>query len=293
MMLIDPGSPNPPESLSVVWLGNSLAQANDRVLVILAMQLTCQMDRDPASGAYAILSDPAQEGAIREEIAAYEKEQAEHIEYEPIHLPTFSSGAWITFLWVLALLGMFHFQGELPTLTDDTASSNVALLEQGEWWRPFTALFLHADLGHLFGNILFGVLFCTLVCRSLGAVIGWLLILGAGVLGNTLTALIYYPSPFSSLGASTAVFGAVGVLTGYGFCVAFRSPANAPWTSIVLPIGGGLALLAWFGAGGTDTDLLGHLSGFAVGLPLGFAATWWRLRSVFADRRHVTASASA
>ena len=78
------------------------------------------------------------------------------------------------------------------------------LFQHGEWWRPFTALFLHADLQHLLGNILCGTLFASLVSRSVHALRGWLLILASGVAGNILTCLTHRGDGITSIGASTA-----------------------------------------------------------------------------------------
>jgi rhomboid protease GluP len=41
---------------------------------------------------------------------------------------------------------------------------------------------------------------------------------------------------------------------------------------VLLPLGGGLALLSFFGTGGERTDLGAHLFGFSAGLGLGAAA---------------------
>ncbi len=96
------------------------------------------------------------------------------------------------------------------------------MIDGGEWWRPFTSLFLHADFNHLLGNVCFGVIFCVLVAHSVGPVLGWVLILASGVMGNILTAGWYYPERFQSVGASTATFGALGILVGLGAWMAWR-----------------------------------------------------------------------
>ncbi len=80
-----------------------------------------------------------------------------------------------------------------------------------------------------------------------------------------------------SLGASTAVFGALGILTGYGIIAAFLSPKSAPWARAILPIAGGFALLGWFGLGGPEVDIMAHIYGFACGIPLGFVSGWMRI----------------
>ncbi|CAN5177528.1 hypothetical protein BH23VER1_BH23VER1_30680 [soil metagenome] len=128
-----------------------------------------------------------------------------------------------------------------------------------------------------------------LVARSLGPLVGWGLILLSGVLGNLATSWSHYPEPYGSVGASTAVFGGLGVLVGYGVYLAIRAPSRALWASIIAPIGGGVALLGWFGAGGGiedgTTDVLAHLFGFIAGILLGSVAAWWRLRKPLREAR--------
>ncbi len=135
----------------------------------------------------------------------------------------------------------------------------------GEWWRAVTALTLHADEAHLLGNAFIGLIFTTPVCRFLGPGLGPALILATGVVGNVLAAVVRRTAG-SSVGASTALFGAVGILCGRAAVRAAgrRMPGRRPW----MPLGAGIALLALLGTS-ERADLLAHLTGFLVGLPLG------------------------
>jgi membrane associated rhomboid family serine protease len=135
----------------------------------------------------------------------------------------------------------------------------------GEWWRAVTALTLHADEAHLLGNAFIGLIFTTPVCRFLGPGLGPALILATGVIGNVLAAIVRRTAS-SSVGASTALFGAVGILCGRAAMRAAGRPmpGRRPW----MPIGAGIALLALLGTS-ERADLLAHLTGFLVGLPLG------------------------
>ena len=76
-----------------------------------------------------------------------------------------------------------------------------------------------------------------------------------------------------SVGASTAVFGAVGLLS--GLAVARRRQQQSPERRSWLPIGAGLAILAMLGTAGARVDLWAHLfgllTGVALGIPVGFA----------------------
>jgi membrane associated rhomboid family serine protease len=166
---------------------------------------------------------------------------------------------------------VFYWQTRDPSIVDHGASSSIGLFSHGEWWRPFTSLFLHADLQHLLGNILSGMLFGTLVSRSLGPWRGWALILASGVLGNILTCLLNYQEHFVSIGASTAVFGALGILSGIGLSSMRRSGPHLPLARTTAPLIAGIILLGWLGVGqsGDNTDVLGHVMGFCSGLAVG------------------------
>ena len=132
---------------------------------------------------------------------------------------------------------------------------------------------------HLLGNLLTGIFFSILLARSVGPFTAWGLILGSGALGNALCSWINYPQPVTSLGASTAVFGALGGLTGVGFATSLRLPSGHSWARVLLPVIGGIVLLGWLGGGGPDVDILGHVCGFGVGSLAGWAAGRWRLGS--------------
>jgi membrane associated rhomboid family serine protease len=166
---------------------------------------------------------------------------------------------------------MFLLQNADPTLVDRAASSSRGLIGDHEWWRPFTALFLHGDFPHLAGNLLSGLFFGTLVARSIGPWLGWALILACGVIGNSLTSALTWPEPFTSIGASTAVFGALGILSGLGFATLLRARHRLPWAKLTAPLVAGIILLGWLGGGapGGNTDVLGHIFGFASGLGAG------------------------
>jgi membrane associated rhomboid family serine protease len=145
------------------------------------------------------------------------------------------------------------------------------VVRDGEWWRTITALTLHGDVPHVVANLTTGLIFAGLMIPSMGQGLSWLLIFLTGALGNAFTAWIYFPADHRSLGASTAVFGALGLLVGdsCGGLLTKRS-GRSVWRWI-LPLGAGMALLAYLGAGSPRdrVDVMAHLWGFAVGLPLG------------------------
>jgi rhomboid protease GluP len=137
----------------------------------------------------------------------------------------------------------------------------------GEWWRAAAALTLHMDQAHLLGNLLFGVCIGILAGRVFGPGLAWASIVGAGTLGNYLDMLIS-PSTHRAVGASTAVFAALGLLAGFAWRqrLNLRERFRYRWA----PLFAGVCLLGFLGAGGEHVDVLGHALGFATGTALGW-----------------------
>jgi len=251
----------------------SLGEAQEHALVVLAMNRECWIF--PAGGQYALLAPPAEAPGIHREFALYESEQSER--RERVEPPVFPAGIELALVWALSLLAVFWWQGQDLTLEDRFCNSSHALVEGGEWWRAFTALFLHADAGHLLSNIGIGGIFCVMVAHTVGAWRGWALILAGGMLGNLVNAWVRYPDHFTSLGASTATFASVGVLIGVATMRAWRLHSFRELRPLMAPLLTGLIVLGWWGSGGGGPDagridVAGHVAGWTSGLLLGAAA---------------------
>jgi membrane associated rhomboid family serine protease len=110
-----------------------------------------------------------------------------------------------------------------------------------------------------------------LASKSIGPFKAWSMILLSGTLGNVITSALTYPEPFTSIGASTAVFGALGILSGIGLVENLREKVSMPWVRVVAPLLAGFVLLGWLGGGtpGSNTDVLGHVFGFLAGVVAG------------------------
>ncbi len=143
----------------------------------------------------------------------------------------------------------------------ERGSADAAAILRGEWWRSVTALTLHADAGHAAGNAVLGGLLLALLARSVGPGMASALILLSGVAG-TLAAAGLTRHNFVSIGASTAVFGALGALA------ALPRDSRRVW----MPLVGGLALLALLGTS-KSADVAGHLCGFISGVLAGAAVS--------------------
>jgi len=158
-------------------------------------------------------------------------------------------------------------------------TSVAELVMRGHPERAVTALTLHADSTHVFGNVLSGAIFGHLVERRMGPGLGFLAVLASGALGNLANAAYYFTQgePHASIGASTAVMGAVGVLAATQAFVhrSHRQPSSGTprtprrsWSDWAAPLMGGLALLGTLGSG-AESDLGAHGFGFVGGLVAG------------------------
>jgi membrane associated rhomboid family serine protease len=177
-------------------------------------------------------------------------------------------GRTLSGLWVALLVLFFYVAIEMSndkTALFKTYGSAADPILEGEIYRTLTSLTLHTNAFHLAGNILGIALFGTAVCQLAGPGLGWFMILVSGGVGNYMNAL-FYRSQHLSVGSSTAVFGAVGILAGYQFLKKLRG-LEGPRKSW-LPLAGGLALLAFLGAG-RHSDVTAHLFGFLAGICIG------------------------
>ncbi len=145
---------------------------------------------------------------------------------------------------------------------------DAGFLARGEWWRVLTALTLHGDVLHLLSNLAFGALFGYPAARLFGPGVAWLLVLVGGGFAYGVDALLH-PPQHHLLGASTAVFTALGLVAAYGWRRHLQNWSK--WMRRSAPLIGGVALLAFTGTGGENTDILAHLAGFVVGAATGAA----------------------
>jgi len=153
---------------------------------------------------------------------------------------------------------------------------DAARIVAGEWWRTITALTLHGDMAHLAGNLVAGIAFAVLASHSVGSGLAWFLFVLSGALGNYVNALVQ-PETHTAIGASTAVFGVLGVLTAYEWMR--RRALHYPPLRRIAPLLGGAVLLGFLGVGGEGgrTDVMAHFFGFGMGLVLGALTGFLRL----------------
>jgi len=188
--------------------------------------------------------------------------------------------AWVgCVVYVLVLVGVAWAltNGIVRLDAFDQGELDAARVQAGQWWRAWTALTLHLDGPHLAANLVAGVWFGYLAGGQLGSGTAWLLIVTGAGLANLLEGLLG-PPEHRAVGASTAVFSALGAMSAYSWRERLAWPQR--WARRWGPIIAGVILLGWTGSGGegTDTDVVGHLAGFAMGTLLGATAALPRLQ---------------
>ncbi|MGH7931051.1 MAG: rhomboid family intramembrane serine protease, partial [Candidatus Binatia bacterium] len=198
--------------------------------------------------------------------AAYEKENSVKAQQEEPSAPPVD--LWAGAVAGLLLIGFFAatpaWHSALPWL--ERGSANAARILDGELWRTVTALTLHADAAHAVSNAFAMAVFFGAVSAQLGAGSAGALILLSGAGGNLANAYLQ-GSPHDAVGASTAVFGAVGMLGSLAMIRRRREMGSKrrAW----LTVAASLALLGMLGSGGARVDVMAHFLGFLIGGGLG------------------------
>ncbi len=246
-------------------------------LVVLAMGAPYWLVEADGGAGYRLLVPGGAAEAVREQLAIYDRENAgwppprPRVEANSV-VARRGAGVFAALLWALAAVAGFAAQGRWPELTEAWALDARAVFADGEVWRAATALFLHADLGHLSSNVGGGLFLFAAVFSAFGAWRGAVRLGVAAMSGNLAAAAIHYPAEYRSLGASTAVFAALGLLTGRAVRVVWRSGPARPGRAVAVPLAAGVTVLALFGAGEQRVDVLAHATGFVAGLLAGLAA---------------------
>lgn len=263
--------------------------ARDWSLVLTAVGVPHQRESGPEGDALWV--DALDHERAAGELGRYLRENRQR-PAAPVEFPRYGHAAWGVAAYAAVLLAVTG--AALYRLFDrnwvNRGVLEIALLHDGEWWRAFTALTLHGDLGHLLANLAFGMLFAYPASQFVGVGVAWLaIVLGAGA-ANAVDMMLH-PPEHSILGASTAVFTALGLAS--AFTWRRRATGSLTWMQRLAPLVAGVALLAFTGTGGERTDVLAHLLGFVAGVGAGYLLAHARLPPPGEDRPQWIAGALA
>lgn len=133
------------------------------------------------------------------------------------------------------------------------------LVYNGSYYQLFTSMFVHANIVHLAGNMIFLLIF-GLRGEELFSLPEYLLIyLGGGLVGNLLS-LAFLGRYVPSVGASGAIFSMFGGATIY----ARRTVGQSIIGALIF------AFFLLFLSVGENVNILAHLGGLVAGLIIGY-----------------------
>lgn len=247
--------------------------AREYALVLASVGIECEVLEDPSGLLVAV--DPSDAPRAAREIALYDRENRGW--RRPEELPLALGESWFAvLLWTLLLAIPYSFSLTRALGLRLWSGGRLAAeeVQGGEIWRTVTSLGLHVDAVHLLGNLLFGALFVALTAEMLGTGVGLFAVILTGALANLSNAWIQ-DAGFSAVGASTAVFAALGLLGGHRWQQRHlvRRSRRSSW----IPLIAAAFLLAYLGSGSGPEprleriDVAGHALGFAFGAVFGAA----------------------
>lgn len=167
---------------------------------------------------------------------------------------------------VSAFLSQDIIDMDLETLVDMGALYGPFTVLNGEWWRLFTAMFLHSGMTHLLMNMF------SLYLIGRGAEIYFekksyiILYIVSGLIGGLVSQYIHPVSV--GIGASGAIFGVFGALA--GFFLAFRERIKKQSKAFMKDFGIIIVINLVLGFSIPSVDVSAHIGGLIIGLIGGF-----------------------
>lgn len=162
--------------------------------------------------------------------------------------------------------------GDVPsigTLALLGATTGARVFGHNEWWRIFTAPFLHGNVFHLASN----AVVLVVACRWLERLVGWRWTLAiycvSGVAGAWFS-VIAHPPQTVGVGASGAILGLLGALYVVSFRLGpdrMRGKIRKVFFIVAVP-----AMIPVAARSATGVDYAAHVAGAVVGSVLAFTA---------------------
>ena len=165
---------------------------------------------------------------------------------------------------ICALVTLFFWS--MPSVTDFLVYSGSGLAD-GYLWTLITALFVHVNLLHLIGNMIFLYVFGNAVESSAGGKVMMAVFFVGGV-GSFLVGTYYYGYTIIMVGASAAIFALAAAAM-------LMKPLKSSLLFFFMPLGLVAILFfifnllaVYFSVGG-NVGYIGHVAGFLIGIPFG------------------------
>jgi len=256
------GSLTDPAPTETFIPASSRRQAMDWSLVLISQGIEPTIARTEAGWGLTLAA--ADRDRALQSIAQYRQENRgwtwhQHLEWPPVSFH-FGVIAWC------AVLILFHgLASRAGSRLTEVGSLDGLAVQNGAWWRLFTAVSLHADLAHLAANLTLGFCLIGLAMGRFGPGLALLASFLAGAGGNLL-GLIIRSEPYRGLGASGMVMGALGLLATQSLAIRRNRPG--PSRYVVTGLAAGVMLFVLFGVD-PKSDVLAHLGGLLFGVAMG------------------------
>jgi membrane associated rhomboid family serine protease len=241
-------------------------QALDWSLVLLSQGIESTVQHDPQTGQWWVEVPVGQQAAAASCLQRYERENRAWPFRHPLPWPG-AAFDWTVLAWVVLISALFVLQTRPDSIVESAGICNVGWVRSGEWWRALTATTLHADLGHLAMNSVFGILLLGVAMGRFGSGLTLLATSICGFLAN-LVPLLWREDRVSGLGASGVVMAALGLLAADATFQYWRR--KQPPRLIAEGIAGGFMLFVLVGVS-PGSDVATHTAGLVGGLVLGLA----------------------
>lgn len=178
-----------------------------------------------------------------------------------------------SFLILACIAISFWAWAQDPAFAEKNLIFSLANLEKGRVWTLIAALFVHANVLHLFGNMLFLFVFGGTLQKTAGER-QLLLVFFTGGIASFALGAVFLPRGTAMLGASAAIFALAG-------CVMLVRPLKFSWLFLAPQ---GLVAILYFlynvvvvyeksRIPGYDAHVayVAHIIGFSTGIPFGIA----------------------
>ncbi len=136
---------------------------------------------------------------------------------------------------------------------------NEFVIYNGWYYQLFTSMFVHANIAHITGNMLFLLIF-GLRAEEMFSLPEFLLVYFLGGLAGNLLSLWLMPLYVPSVGASGAIFAMFGAVAVY----ARRSISQSIIGALIY------AFFLFFISSGPGVNIFAHLGGLVAGLLIGY-----------------------
>lgn len=141
----------------------------------------------------------------------------------------------------------------------------VPLIQKGQWWRLFTAMFLHMGMQHLLNNMMLLFAVGTLIENELGHVKYLITYLVSGTVANYISYIWYvnHNENIVAVGASGAIFALIGSI----IWILIRNRGHFKGLTTGKMIFAA-AMMLYFGFTTPGVGNVAHVSGLIVGFLL-------------------------